>query len=60
MKCSQNDSELECSEREIEIEIVYFVNKYTGKVVLIKTSILHTVIKLSIDYKLIMYWGGNC
>lgn len=58
MKCSQNDSELECSEREIEI--VYFVNKYTGKVVLIKTSILHTVIKVSIDYKLIMYWGGNC
>lgn len=49
---------VKCSEREIEI--VYFVNKYTGKVVLIKTSILHTVIKVSIDYKLIMYWGGNC
>lgn len=58
MKYSQNDSERKCSKREIEI--VYFVNKYTGKVVLIKTSILHTVIKVSIDYKLIMYWGGNC
>lgn len=58
MKCSQNDFERKCSEREMEI--VYFVNKYTGKVVLIKTSILHTVIKVSIDYKLIMYWGGNC
>lgn len=58
MTCSQNDSKRKCSEREVEI--VYFVNNYTGKVVLIKTSILHTVIKVSIDYKLIMYWGGNC